>query len=66
MCELGDDGDGRAAEMSDTPKAPSPPTDEEIRALAEEWGISFEVARSLAGQVALDGTETADGEIVTA
>ncbi|MEK6327622.1 MAG: hypothetical protein AABM66_08905 [Actinomycetota bacterium] len=46
-------------------ETPAPPTDEEIRALAEAWGISFEVARALAGQVTLDGTETADGEIVT-
>jgi ketosteroid isomerase-like protein len=52
--------------MSDTPKAPSPPSDEEIRELAETLDVSEDVARVLAGQEALDGTETADGEIVTA
>jgi len=53
------------AQVSDTAKTPVPPTDEEIREVAEALGVSFDVARALAGQAALDGAETVDGKIIT-
>ena len=54
------------AEVSDRPTAPVPPSDSEVRALAKALGVSFAIARVIAGQAALDGTKTVDGRIITA
>jgi hypothetical protein len=41
-------------------------TDEEVQALADSLGISFEVARAIAGAAILSETELPDGQIIDA
>lgn len=53
------------AEVSHKPAPPDPPSEEDVRAVAEEFGVSIEAARVLLGSALLDGTELPSGEIVT-
>jgi hypothetical protein len=49
------------------PKAqPTPPTDEEIREVAEAFDVSLDVARTLLGSALISGTELPDGTIIDA
>jgi hypothetical protein len=46
------------------PDTPTPPSEEEVREVAEASGVSFDVARALIGQAILSETELPDGTII--
>jgi hypothetical protein len=45
---------------------PTPPSQEEIQALAEAWGITFDMARWIIAGATLSETELPGGQIIDA
>jgi hypothetical protein len=59
-----DDQGARMTQASDTP--PEPPTEEEVRQVAELFGCSESAARRLIGEAELSGKVQPDGTIIDA